>query len=766
MRILGYVDRLTAAPGETLRFMVSCDHPEYQSRLVRLVHGDTNPDGPGFRQVELDSSIDAPRPGRRQNIRSGSYVLIPLAGGTIGPTATFATFVQATNPGAGVQAIVSQGDAQTGPGWALGLSEAGELELVVGRDSGAPVRLASGGRLHRWTWYFAGFSVDDQGRATVWSRPVRPWPDDPPVEAGDGSIGPLPVLAADMVLAAVRSEDGQTGHHFDGKLDRPRLFDRALSPGDLNRIYDEPDIINESRDHVLGAWDFAADISTDLVTDRSRHGRHGRTINMPTRGVTGHNHRGRETDFRLAPYEYGAIHFHRDDLEDAGWQADFELTVPKDLPSGIYAAWLRAGDDEDHIPFVVRPPRGIARSPIAVLIPTLTYVIYANFTDLGKGTWKEGATGSWRWSPATPNADPTLFREVYRYIDENALYGPYDLHVDGSGVCYGSPLRPILNMRPKFRYRVWAAPPRFPADLYLVNWLADSGFDADFITDHDLEAEGVDLLRPYSVVLSGSHPEYWTSNMLDGLDAYLAEGGRFMYLGGNGLFGVASFDPHKPHKVEVRRWGAPWPFEVPPGERHHSTTGEPGGTWRNRGRPPNQRVGVGTSAAGFDRAVAYKRMPGSFDSRVAFIFEGIGEDELIGDQPSLQTKWGAAGYEIDRWEPELGSPATTILLASSVGFSDAYKPMVDDVLWYIPGREGKHPDDPQVEGEPHRFVRADMVYVEYPNGGAAFSVGSIAWLGSISYSGGDNTVSRVTANVLRRFAERPRGESPNDPERG
>ena len=45
-----------------------------------------------------------------------------------------------------------------------------------------------------------------------------------------------------------------------------------------------------------------------------------------------------------------------------------------------------------------------------------------------------------------------------------------------------------------------------------------------------------------------------------------------------------------------------------------------------------------------------------------------------------------------------------------------------------------------------------MVYFETPNGGAVFSVGSIAWRGCLSYDNYDNTVSRVTANVLRRFA--------------
>ena len=165
----------------------------------------------------------------------------------------------------------------------------------------------------------------------------------------------------------------------------------------------------------------------------------------------------------------------------------------------------------------------------------------------------------------------------------------YDMHVDGHGVCYGSWLRPILNMRPKFRYRTMNCPARFPADLYLVDWLDHKGFDVDYITDHDLHAEGADLLRPYTVVLSSSHHEYWTAPMLDALEAYLGEGGRFMYIGGNCLFGVTSVRSRpKPHVVEVRRWGAPWPFEMPPGERHHSSTGEQGGVWKNRGRAPNK----------------------------------------------------------------------------------------------------------------------------------------------------------------------------------
>jgi N,N-dimethylformamidase len=46
-----------------------------------------------------------------------------------------------------------------------------------------------------------------------------------------------------------------------------------------------------------------------------------------------------------------------------------------------------------------------------------------------------------------------------------------------------------------------------------------------------------------------------------------------------------------------------------------------------------------------------------------------------------------------------------------------------------------------------------MVYLEYPNGGGVFSTSSIAWCGSLSFNNYNNNVSRITENVLRRFAD-------------
>ena len=75
------------------------------------------------------------------------------------------------------------------------------------------------------------------------------------------------------------------------------------------------------------------------------------------RGATGHNWDGSETSWAHAPAQYGAIHFHDDDLEDAAWTPAFSLTVPEGLKSGFYAVHLDTGNGSDTLPFVVASGR-------------------------------------------------------------------------------------------------------------------------------------------------------------------------------------------------------------------------------------------------------------------------------------------------------------------------------------------------------------------------------------------------------------------------
>jgi N,N-dimethylformamidase len=280
------------------------------------------------------------------------------------------------------------------------------------------------------------------------------------------------------------------------------------------------------------------------------------------------------------------------------------------------------------------------------------------------------------------------------------------------------------------------------ADTHLVDWLEVKGFEVDFLTDEDLHFGGAPALSPYRVVLTGTHPEYYSLEMLEGLRSYLDGGGRLMYMGGNGFYWVTPMDKSG-RFVEVRRRDGTEHWQGAPGEHHHSLTGEPGGLWRFRGMAPQQFFGVGFTAQGFDRNSPFRRTPGSFDPRARFIFEGIGENELIGNHPSLVLSFGAAGSELDRADYALGTPAHALVLASSFGHSDEYRHVVEQTNTANWAKTG---------GTENPLVRADMVYLEYPEGGAVFSTSSIAWCGSLSFNNYENNVSRITENVLRRFA--------------
>ena len=740
MEIVGYTDRLSAPAGESVRFMVSCQAPSYRADIVRLIHGDTNPRGPGFKEEPIDSTVAGDYAGRYQAIHSGSYVVVPdhpllrLAAGF-----TIQAWISPTTPEKGAQAIVSKLTAD-GTGYGLFIGDDAQLELVLG-DEQRIQRLRSGVGLRRGEWYFVAAAFDPAtGTARVHQVPVAG-------RSGEGSgvvveqttevLRPgendLPLTIA----ASLLSGGPPAGANYNGKVDRPRIFDRALTESDVDALR------RGAGPHAFGgalaaAWDFAADISSSRVSDVSANRLHGRTVNIPARGMTGYNWTGYETNFTQAPDEYGAIHFHDDDLDDAGWETDFELTVPEEMQSGVYAARLRTDDAEDYVPFYVRPRAGRPKAPVAFLAPTNSYLAYGDEQIMSN-------TESLRFIGAEIGEYPSTPQD--RYIVDNDLLSMYDLHSDGSGVCYSSRLRPLVNMRPKYIMPTSVAkgidsPHQFSADLHLLDWMEAKGHRYDVFTDEDLHFDGADLLAPYKVIVTGSHPEYWSTQMLVAMDAYLDQGGRLMYLGGNGFYWVTSFDPDRPHMIEIRRWGGTQSWRAEPGEFHHSTTGELGGLWRSRNRAPQKMLGVGFTSQGLGGGRPYRRGAGSFDPRAAFIFEGIGEDELIGDFESLVWVYGAGGFEIDRLDHDLGSPHHAMLLASSTGFSDDYQHVIEEVL------NSGSPEG----GTENPLVRADMVYLIGPKDGAVFSVGSISWCGTLSNNDYDNSVSRVTDNVLSMFA--------------
>ena len=135
MRLVGYSDRLSAAPGEAISFMVSCQEKEYDARLVRLIHGDPNPNGPGFKEVEVVSASDGTYPGREQAIHTGSFVQVDHAAPlNLRDEFTIAAWIMPTLPGRGPQGIVSKFVAASQSGYILQLNEEEQKKLEGSRE--------------------------------------------------------------------------------------------------------------------------------------------------------------------------------------------------------------------------------------------------------------------------------------------------------------------------------------------------------------------------------------------------------------------------------------------------------------------------------------------------------------------------------------------------------------------------------------------------------------------------------------------------------
>jgi N,N-dimethylformamidase len=365
-----------------------------------------------------------------------------------------------------------------------------------------------------------------------------------------------------------------------------------------------------------------------------------------------------------------------------------------------------------------------------MLMPTASYLAYANERFVIEAPAVEVVTGH-----------PLVLYDWDYALAAHPEWGrsSYDHYRDGAGVSYSSYLRPIMGLRPKHRMAATNVPWQFAADLSIVCWLEQQGFAYDVITDEDLHREGVSCLAPYSAVLNGTHSEYYSERMLDATEQYVAAGGRVMYLGANGYYWVVAFREEEPWCMEIRKLDAgSRAWQAAPGEYYMATTGEKGGIWRNRGRAPQKLTGVGFASEGMDQSRPYQRLPDSHDPAVSWVFEGVNQTRF-GDFGLGQN--GAAGLEIDRYDLSLGTPPGTYLLATSEPFSDAYPHVVEEIMFNYPGLGGTQ--DFQ--------VRADVTLFAAINGGAMFSTGSIAWGQALPCNGGDNEVSKITANVLRRF---------------
>ena len=635
--LVGYLDRLSGRPGEAIAVKVSSHLAEpYTADLVRIIHADPNPAGPGMKLEEHPSPFAGTYPSRPQSVTPGSYGVVDAA--------------LAVPEGGSIRFRVQPGLLKSPqPVLSLGDTVFRVCARGIRLEQPGTVTAVAAPMLERcWYEIEATFTT---GQVTLTQRALQTsW------NVADSGIatGAATLPAGDRLLFAA----DPTGGRFDGRLEAPAIVEHDGAG--------------------VAAWYFAVGIDTDRIS-----GTHpGRLVNLPTRGIRGSRWANDEMDWKHAPNHYAAIHFHADDLYDAEWETDFTVEVPATLRSGVYGIRLRAAGHQDIIPFFVLPPRGTVTAPVAYLAATFTYQAYANHARFNFDAPFRARAAAWGATPHNPEDHPEYSASTY------------NRHPDGTGISLSSLRRPVLTLRPgylTFNDAKGSGLRHFTADSHLTDWLEATGQDFDVITDHDLHREGAALLAGYKCVLTGSHPEYHTPQTLDGLQTYVGQGGRLCYLGGNGFYWRIAVSDTIPDVLEVRRTeGGIRAWDAAPGEAYHQLDGGYGGLWRRLGRPPQMLAGIGFSSQGLFEGSYYRHLPASQDTAYAWIFAGVDEEKL-GDYGL--SGGGAAGFELDRADYRLGTPPKAVILARSEAHQSHYVAVPEELLSHVNTVTGEAPRD-------------------------------------------------------------------------
>src|SRR3712207_4661060 len=221
MKVIGYSRELSVFPGEQVNVLVSCDTQHYHADVVKLIHGDTNPEGPGFKVEPVSTGVDGDFPGRVQRVYSGSHVLVddhPRL--RLDSDFTLQVLICPTTPQGGVQGLLTKWDGAREAGYGLVIGSDGCLEAWVG-DGGSTQRVSSGKPLLAGCWYLAAMSVGD-GVVAVHQEPI--------VTTANGRFAPATSLES---TTAVVTADASVAGPFDTSVP-------LVMAGFVERLTDEP----------------------------------------------------------------------------------------------------------------------------------------------------------------------------------------------------------------------------------------------------------------------------------------------------------------------------------------------------------------------------------------------------------------------------------------------------------------------------------------------------------------------------------------------
>ncbi|MBM3613502.1 MAG: LamG domain-containing protein, partial [Alphaproteobacteria bacterium] len=270
LKITGYPDRYSAAPGDRIGFKVSLhEGSSFEARLVRVIHGDANPQGPGLKFRHVPCAAEGRYPGRVQPIDAGSWMEVPGFPALTEPF-TFHAMIWPTLVRRDDQTIVSQWDPASGTGWHVGLAAGGFVSVSLGGAEGSATHVASRAMVQR-QWYSLTVHIDPAtGLIRISQMPLVPY------AMSDDRLDETAALrpaagGPGLWLAGAPAPEG-IGRHFDGKIDSPVMIAGENPPSAYERILNRP-VDPELSARMIAHWDFSRGIDTPIAVDIGPFGR-------------------------------------------------------------------------------------------------------------------------------------------------------------------------------------------------------------------------------------------------------------------------------------------------------------------------------------------------------------------------------------------------------------------------------------------------------------------------------------------------------------
>ena len=448
-------------------------------------------------------------------------------------------------------------------------------------------------------------------------------------------------------------------------------------------------------------------------------------------------------EVELRPHGFGP------DTDAAGvdWPVVATIPVPAGARSGYHELVLHvAGPDgpAEHVGYVVvRAARPDPAVPLLVL-PTSTWNAYNDVA--GTNLYTGGVRASFR-RPLPPGflrrppgdggrvtvlgePDPAMNTHVM-YLIENALS-----QWTGSSGWSG-----------------WEGP--------FVAWAERNGVVVHYATSVDLHGRG-DVLDGRRMYLSVGHDEYWSWEMRDAVEDFVAAGGNAAFWSGNVAYWQVRFEDGGATMVGYKQRFEDDPaFRDPDPEVRRRTTS----IWADTaiGRPETSLTGLSFTRGGYHR-IGVRASAGLGGYTVergdhwSFAGTGLDRGDVLGARSRI------VGYECDgcdlaivagRVEPTGadGCPPGTVVLATAPasGFTrtTAARPVPDDALSEVEFNAWRALGDVGRAGEIEHGHAVLAVRDGERGAGSVFATGCTEWIWGLV--NGDPQVERISRNVLERF---------------